>query len=106
MSYDFRLANLSDSNPARWASLDALLGYMGKPVDPQWTYEPYSSYANLGDGTRRGLGFPVATWHWQFLRDTQREALRALCPGLSASVYVRTLTNETSSGARAYGNFQ
>jgi len=105
MAYEFKIHDTSDSNPADWTLLDTLLGVLGKPVDPQWTYTPFSDHVVLGDGSVRGLGFPQATWHWQFLRDTQREALRALCPGLSASVYIRTLTNESSSGVRTYGNF-
>ncbi len=105
MAYDFRLANTSDPTISNWQTVDSLLSRLGKPADPQWTYQPYTSYQDLLDGTRRGMGFPMATWHWQFLTDVQREALRALCPGLSAQVYIKTLTNETSSGVRTYGTF-
>ncbi len=107
MSYEFKLADTSDPDPDSWPLLQDLIGLLGKPADPQWTYEPYSGYRDLGDGTRRGIGFPVATWHWQHLTDVQRETLRALCPSpaISANVYIRTLTNESTAGVRTYGNF-
>lgn len=108
MAYEFKLTDLSNPDPASWPLLSTTLANLGKPVDPLWTYEAGSSYKLLGDGTRRLMGFPVATWHWNFLNDACREALRAFCsaPAISAPVYIRTLTSETSGGVRTYGNFQ
>lgn len=57
---------------------------------PQTTYRPYSIDVRLGDGLVRGMGFPVATWHWGFLSAAQRDALKAYCAGQSAQVYIRT----------------
>ncbi len=57
---------------------------------PQSTFRPYSTDIRLGDGTMRGMGFPVATWHWGFLSAAQRDVLKAFCAGQSALVYLRT----------------
>ncbi|HZU86602.1 MAG TPA: hypothetical protein VFF78_03895 [Anaerolineaceae bacterium] len=61
---------------------------------PQSTYRPTSTDVRLGDGSVRGMGFPVATWHWGFLSAAQRDQLRALCPGQSAAVYIRTVKDD------------
>lgn len=66
-------------------------------VAPRSTYEPFSSYITLSSGQKKGMGFPIATWTWGFLTRRQREALRAYCPGPSASVTIRTRTNEDSN---------
>jgi hypothetical protein len=76
------------------ASLQALSA-MSIPA-PQSTYRPYSTEVNLGDGLVRGMGFPIATWHWGFLSATQRDLLKALCTGQSSQVYIRTMINDLS----------
>lgn len=63
---------------------------------PQSTYRPYSTDIRLGDGTMRGMGFPIATWHWGFLSAAQRDLLRTYCTGQSALVYIRTPKDDLS----------
>lgn len=69
-------------------------GMAGTPVRPDWTFSPYSGYQELANGGRLGIGYPKASWSWQHRRNVDVEALRDLCPGLSASMYIRTPTNE------------
>ncbi len=63
---------------------------------PQSTYRPYSTDIRLGDGSMRGMGFPVATWHWGFLSAVQRDLLKSFCVGQSALVYIRSIKDDLS----------
>jgi hypothetical protein len=63
---------------------------------PKSTYTPYTSVVELADGSRRGIGAPVATWHWDFLPQTMRDQLRTFCTGASAAVYIRTYTKDNA----------
>ena len=38
-------------------------GYL-KPVDPDWTFSPYSGFVEKANAGRLGIGFPRATWSW------------------------------------------
>lgn len=69
-------------------------GMAGTPVRPDWTFSPYSGYQELANAGRLGIGYPKASWNWQHRRNVDVEALRDLCPGLSASVFIRTPINE------------
>lgn len=86
-------------------TLASRLANKGKPIEPQWTFTPFADHRELADGTRLGVGSPQATWHWDHRDDVHLEALRALCPGLSANLFIRTPTNDTSSGARVWETF-
>jgi hypothetical protein len=77
------------------------LASLGVP-DPKSTYEPYSEQLELGNGKIRGGGFPTATWHWGFLKQAWRDALRAYCTGASASIFIETRITDTSD---AYDQF-
>ncbi len=63
---------------------------LGCPA-PRPGYEAFSSMLTLGDGSVRGVGYPRASWTFDFLSGAQRAALKAFCPGASAKVYVRTM---------------
>lgn len=76
------------------------------PGDPDWSFQPYSTSVRLADGTLQGNGFPIAKWRWRGMNDIDRETLRDFVgSNLSAEIYIRTATNETSSGAIVYKSF-
>lgn len=105
----FKIALLSTgSDPTDWTLLTTLLSSAGKLVDPDWSFNPYAKVRISQSGKQHGRGFAIIVWHWNVVTDVQREALRAFCPSpaLSAPVYIRTPVNETSSGAKTWGNFQ
>ena len=62
---------------------------------PKSTFTPYSAQQILVSGLIRGVGRPVATWSWDVMTRVHRDALRAYCPGQSASVYIRTKTMDS-----------
>jgi hypothetical protein len=71
-------------------------------IPPKWFYSPYSESIPLGDGSVRGVGAPMATWRWGFIKRAQRDKLRTFCPGASASVCIRTYTTETADIAKEF----
>jgi hypothetical protein len=107
MTIQYKLADDSSADPDNWMLLFDLISVAGKPVDPEWTFNPYSDVRKLGSGNLRGRGFASATWHWNILRDSQREILRSFCPApaLTSKGYIRTPINETSSGEKTWKNF-
>lgn len=79
------------------------LELLSVPVTPpKSTYSPYSSVVELADGSKRGIGAPVATWRWGFLPRTMRDQLRTFCTGASSSVYIRTYTKDNSGALKYY----
>lgn len=83
----------------------ALLTALTTPVTvtPIASYEPYADYRTLASGKRMGLGAPVATWTFPTLERAQRDQLRTFCSGASATVYIRTATNDS---ADSYADFE
>jgi hypothetical protein len=76
-------------------------------IDPDWSFQPYSRSIRLGDGQLKGQGFPIAKWRWNGLSDYNRETLRDFVgSNLSATVFIRTATNETNSGDIVYKNYE
>ena len=76
---------------------------LATPVTPpKSTYTPYASLVALADGSSRGVGAPVATWHWGFLSKEMRDQLRTLCPNSSATVYIRTYTKDVLGAAKYF----
>lgn len=47
-----------------------------------------------GAGNPIEAGLPIASWRWKLLTQSNFDALRNVCAGASASVYIRTRTNE------------
>lgn len=79
------------------------------PLEPDWSYQPFSTSIKLADGTTQGNGFPIIKWRFNQLTLSQRETLRTYCPvpNLSkADVYINTLINETSSGTQTWKTFK
>lgn len=79
----------------------ATLKSLGIP-EPMPEYRPYSELLDLGNGERRGVGYPTVLWRWSILSQTQRDALRTYCTGVSATVYIETRTNDNSNEFRQY----
>ena len=61
---------------------------------PRSEYFPYARAVNTGDGGKRGLGFPYATWTFPFMTVEQRDQLKIFCPNASGNVYIRTKLND------------
>ena len=83
--------------PGGMVTLASILEAASIPYGPDIRFKDFSDFKDVEDTSRRGLGYSMATWEWQGLDDIQRYALRAYCSALSAQVYVRTATNETTS---------
>lgn len=68
---------------------------------PKAPYKLYMRSLMSSSGLTVGRGFPVCQWIFPLLTAAQRTQLRTFCTGASASVYIRTMTNE----ADAYANY-
>ena len=91
----FRLALKAEgNNPFYWSSLDQLIGIANISVSPDAGYIPQSDVAKTLSGLSVARGFAAATWRFTALTNAQRQILKSFCPGLSAEVYIETLTNE------------
>ncbi len=79
-----------------YAGLTKLDALTTRVPDPKTEYRPYAKTALLGDGSRRGLGYPVVIWNFGLLTQAQRDQLRSYCSsGPSANVFIRTRTDES-----------
>ena len=63
-------------------------------VPPKPTYTPHAKTVDLGDGSVRGVGAPVVTWHWEFLTQPMRDQLKQFCLGSSAPIFIATYTKD------------
>jgi len=45
-------------------------------IPPDWKFAEYSDEIPLPNGKVRGVGYPLATWHWGYLEKAERTALR------------------------------
>lgn len=86
--------------------LDQLLN-TSRGVDPDWSFQPYSTAVRLGDGRLQGNGFPIAKWRWNAMSEEWRQILKDLIGAdLSGAIYIRTATNEVDVyGDRVYKVF-
>lgn len=85
---DFQLAKVADGIGAL-VTLESL--GITKPFP---SYKTGSTVITLGDNSSRIIGSPQVIWHWGFVTQAQRDALRLFCPGASAQVYLITPTTE------------
>jgi len=68
-----------------------------EPLDPPKSeFLPYARIVNLGNGGKRGVGFPVAIWNFPLMTLEQRDQLKIFCPDASAAVFIRTKKNDDS----------
>lgn len=65
-------------------------------------YIPASKVYELANGGVRTAGVGLAAWSWAFISLTERNILRALCPGAFAEIYIRTL-DENNAWANMRG---
>lgn len=73
---------------------------LAEPLDPPKSeYYPYARTVNLGDGGRRGVGFPMAVWTFGIMTLEQRDQLKEFCPDASGEVYIRTKLNDDTYAA-------
>lgn len=84
----------SDSNLVNIETL--VTGTTKKLRPPKSFYEPFADYVDLVDASRKGVGWASAEWHWDYLTQAQRNALRVYCTGASSTVYIRTRGNDSS----------
>lgn len=61
---------------------------------PKSRYYPYGETVQTGARTAVTRGAPYITWSWGFLYADMFDALRAICPGGSASVVIRSLSED------------
>lgn len=91
----FKLGLLVDGPDSdHWDNLGTI---MDDPLfAPDWEFDRYSGIVDLDDGTTKGVGLPVATWHLNIIKEEDRAQFRDYCPETqtSAEVYVMTPTNE------------
>ena len=92
MTYEFKIGTTE-------AGME-LLEVLGLPA-PYYEYAASTGSITLGDGSERAVGSPATSWHWGFLTAAQRTALKALCPGRSADVFIRTKIDDET-----YADFQ
>lgn len=57
--------------------------------DPRGEAMDYAQPTDLGDGTKRGLGWLQQTWHWGFLTEAQRNHLHDTYTGKTVNVLTR-----------------
>lgn len=61
----------------------------------QSQYYPYQEVVQTASGAARGLGSAVVEWRFEAAMPyAMYNALRAICPGASASVDIRTITTD------------
>lgn len=78
----------------------------GDIFDPDWSFQDFATSVELNDGTVQGQGYPIAKWRFNHISEINRAVFRALCPGLSATAYIHTPTNEIDVyGAMVWGTF-
>lgn len=68
---------------------------------PKSEYFPYARTVNKGNGGKRGIGYPMATWNFGILTLEERDQLKTFCPDASADVYINTKLNDDT-----YATFQ
>jgi len=92
MASEFKLGLTNDIYS--FFPIDELLPNVNIPNDPDWSFKQFATAVTLGDGAVQGNGFPVAIWRWNHMSVEHRAILKALCPALSVSCFIRTATNE------------
>jgi hypothetical protein len=61
---------------------------------PQDNFRRAAELVDLLDGHVAGQGYPACVWSFGVLTQAMVDQLRALCPGFSADVYIRTRRND------------
>lgn len=99
MAYDYKIGTTVEEL--------TLLSDLGITANPRPTYQPFSTFVKLADGTLQGYGFPIATWHWDVMKPGWSDILAAYLGGnLSATVYIRTRLNRLDNGEYDWATFR
>lgn len=64
--------------------------------EPEANFTDYAETVVLGSGLVRGMGFPLASWHYGYLTNPQWDLLKAFVTGASTSVCIATMKNDGS----------
>lgn len=64
--------------------------------EPEANFTDYSTTVRLASGLTRGLGYPLASWHYGYLTNAQWDLLKAFQTGASAAVCISTMKNDGS----------
>jgi len=64
---------------------------------PRSKFLAYAETAGMASGLAVGRGNISAIWQWGFIPADMFAALRVICPGASASVYIRTMLADYST---------
>lgn len=65
---------------------------------PRGRYFEAAAFVDKLDGHQAGRGNPYALWHFDILTQDMVNALRVICPGESAAVYITTRKNDGTYG--------
>lgn len=78
-----------------------------KKLDVDATFAPFAAFTDNVDGSRTGVGFPMASWKWAGREDIYIGVLEGFWAGaLSVPLYIRTLTNNVDIyGERVWRTF-
>lgn len=63
---------------------------MAPNMAPSVTYRPYKATIDTGGNGRKAIGPPEFEWNWGYIYADMFDALRALIPGASANIYIRS----------------
>ena len=97
MTEEYEYQIMLGATPETMVNLESL----GMPA-PKVEYQPYVEAIELGDGSIRGWGLPIAVLRWGFLPQADRDTLRTYCTGASAEVYVRLNTTDSADEWRTF----
>lgn len=75
-----------------YGGMSSVLPLVG--VWPDSVFYPWAAEYFDADGYSYADGYPSCTWTFHGLSQVGVQALRALCPGRSAAVYIRTRTDD------------
>jgi hypothetical protein len=85
MAYEFKIGT-TQGGMVTLASL--------KIPAPEQNFIPHSTERIRGDGSIIGQGWAEDEWHWGFLTQSQRTALRTYIPGRGAHIFIRDLKDD------------
>jgi hypothetical protein len=83
-------------------TLTALDALTTPVVEPNFEFQQFGDEVTLGNGSTRGIGFPIARWIFAVIDDggAQRTQLKSFCAEKSAPVYITT--NDNSGTFKTY----
>jgi hypothetical protein len=70
--------------------------------NPKPFYRQFSEVVATLGGGNYGRGYAQVDWVWNVLTREQRDQLRTFCAGASATVYIRTRTNDNSDAYKKF----